>query len=175
MWVAYRNTTHYHIKTLRSRCFVRWASHEKSAAGELAVFGKSIARSIRHAKKSKQAATRKHNHVAPACECVMSAHNATLSSGCSKANWRVIANSPHWGLNPGPSVYKTDALPLSYRGFRFDDELVRSRIYFGIAEMPIARRTHFPPRSPEFQGMQKALSPGNNLILSFLPIWNFRH
>ena len=24
--------------------------------------------------------------------------------------------SPHWGLNPGPSVYKTDALPLSYRG-----------------------------------------------------------
>ena len=25
-------------------------------------------------------------------------------------------NSPHWGLNPGPSVYKTDALPLSYRG-----------------------------------------------------------
>ncbi len=23
--------------------------------------------------------------------------------------------SPHWGLNPGPSVYKTDALPLSYR------------------------------------------------------------
>ena len=26
------------------------------------------------------------------------------------------ACSPHWGLNPGPSVYKTDALPLSYRG-----------------------------------------------------------
>ena len=25
--------------------------------------------------------------------------------------------SLHWGLNPGPSVYKTDALPLSYRGF----------------------------------------------------------
>ena len=24
--------------------------------------------------------------------------------------------SPHWGLSPGPSVYKTDALPLSYRG-----------------------------------------------------------
>ena len=24
--------------------------------------------------------------------------------------------SLHWGLNPGPSVYKTDALPLSYRG-----------------------------------------------------------
>ena len=27
-----------------------------------------------------------------------------------------FVNSPHWGLNPGPSVYKTDALPLSYRG-----------------------------------------------------------
>ena len=25
-------------------------------------------------------------------------------------------NSLHWGLNPGPSVYRTDALPLSYRG-----------------------------------------------------------
>ena len=29
---------------------------------------------------------------------------------------RAQGNSPHWGLNPGPSVYKTDALPLSYRG-----------------------------------------------------------
>ena len=28
----------------------------------------------------------------------------------------INAISPHWGLNPGPSVYKTDALPLSYRG-----------------------------------------------------------
>ena len=27
------------------------------------------------------------------------------------------SESPHWGLNPGPSVYRTDALPLSYRGF----------------------------------------------------------
>ena len=25
-------------------------------------------------------------------------------------------NSPLWGLNPGPSVYKTDARPLSYKG-----------------------------------------------------------
>ena len=29
---------------------------------------------------------------------------------------RVQQTSLHWGLNPGPSVYKTDALPLSYRG-----------------------------------------------------------
>jgi hypothetical protein len=28
----------------------------------------------------------------------------------------VSDTSPHWGLNPGPSVYRTDALPLSYRG-----------------------------------------------------------
>ena len=28
----------------------------------------------------------------------------------------MVAISLHWGLNPGPSVYKTDALPLSYRG-----------------------------------------------------------
>ena len=34
-----------------------------------------------------------------------------MSGGCG--------NSPHWGLNPGPSVYKTDALPLSYRGVAF--------------------------------------------------------
>ena len=28
----------------------------------------------------------------------------------------VPSKSLHWGLNPGPSVYKTDALPLSYKG-----------------------------------------------------------
>ena len=32
--------------------------------------------------------------------------------------------SPHWGLNPGPSVYKTDALPLSYRGASFHCRVV---------------------------------------------------
>ena len=29
---------------------------------------------------------------------------------------RSIKSSHHWGLSPGPSVYKTDALPLSYSG-----------------------------------------------------------
>ena len=29
---------------------------------------------------------------------------------------RCMLQSLHWGLSPGPSVYKTDALPLSYRG-----------------------------------------------------------
>ena len=28
---------------------------------------------------------------------------------------RVVRSRPHWGLNPGHSVYRTDALPLSYR------------------------------------------------------------
>ena len=32
------------------------------------------------------------------------------------AQGRSLGNSLHWGLSPGPSVYKTDALPLSYRG-----------------------------------------------------------
>ena len=27
------------------------------------------------------------------------------------------SNSPRWGLNPGPSDYKSDALPLSYEGY----------------------------------------------------------
>ena len=35
---------------------------------------------------------------------------ASSESGCP------ATESPHWGLNPGPSVYRTDALPLSYRG-----------------------------------------------------------
>ena len=32
------------------------------------------------------------------------------------SNLQRFTKSPHWGLNPGPSVYKTDALSLSYRG-----------------------------------------------------------
>ena len=34
----------------------------------------------------------------------------------STSPWAACMISPHWGLNPGPSVYRTDALPLSYRG-----------------------------------------------------------
>ena len=36
-----------------------------------------------------------------------------LERGCANGP---LQKSPHWGLNPEPSVYKTDALPLSYRG-----------------------------------------------------------
>ena len=35
------------------------------------------------------------------------------SHTCARRIFSTI--SPHWGLNPGHSVYKTDALPLSYR------------------------------------------------------------
>ncbi len=28
----------------------------------------------------------------------------------------LFENVLHWGMNPGPSAYKTDALPLSKRG-----------------------------------------------------------
>jgi len=41
--------------------------------------------------------------------------------------------------------------------------------------MPIARRTHSPPRSPESQGMQEALNTGNSSIFSFLLFWSLRH
>ena len=36
--------------------------------------------------------------------------------------------SPHWGLNPGPSVYKTDALTLSYRGLLWTSALWTSAL-----------------------------------------------
>ena len=38
--------------------------------------------------------------------------------------------SLHWGLNPGPSVYKTDALPLSYRGHANPRMTTRSQCAF---------------------------------------------
>ena len=48
-------------------------------------------------------------------------HRVPDSNGClqlARSALRMPAKktSPHWGLSPGPSVYKTDGLPLSYRG-----------------------------------------------------------
>ena len=37
-------------------------------------------------------------------------------ASASKQVGRASSWSLHWGLSPGPSVYRTDALPLSYRG-----------------------------------------------------------
>ena len=37
-----------------------------------------------------------------------------LNDGCVVQSPK--SSSLHWGLSPGPSVYTTDALPLSYRG-----------------------------------------------------------
>jgi hypothetical protein len=49
----------------------------------------------------------------------MSMHLIAPTKFGSNRQHRVLsaeASSPHWGLNPGPSVYRTDALPLSYKG-----------------------------------------------------------
>ena len=65
------------------------------------------------------------------------------------------AHSPHWGLNPGPSVYKTDALPLSYRGFRahIPKVLLTLRIGLGLVACPWGRVPI--PKSPHW-----GLNPG---------------
>ena len=47
--------------------------------------------------------------------------------------------SLHWGLNPGPSVYKNDALPLSYRGI--------CRTYLRPQQFPNTLPTPKVPRS----------------------------
>ena len=55
-------------------------------------------------------------------------------------------NSPHWGLNPGPSVYKTDALPLSYRGVAFHRgggiEPLHASMPRGLKSRPGTSTTH---------------------------------
>ena len=49
----------------------------------------------------------------PACQqCGSRMVAQRTGSACSG----LPTGSLHWGLSPGPSVYKTDALPLSYRG-----------------------------------------------------------
>ena len=55
----------------------------------------------------------------------------------------LVRNSPHWGLNPGPSVYKTDALPLSYRGASFHC-LVACCAFQGSMPVPPERRNRTP-------------------------------
>ena len=59
-----------------------------------------------------------------------------------KSVWR-LWNSPHWGLNPGPSVYKTDALPLSYRGSdakRYIGRLQTHSISTSFSSLPMHAR-----------------------------------
>ena len=41
--------------------------------------------------------------------------------GICGLTYSICKEAPTGGLSPGPSVYKTDALPLSYRGGRLDD------------------------------------------------------
>ena len=55
--------------------------------------------------------------------------------------------SPDWELNPGPSVYKTDALPLSYLGIQkknlYDFTLLRIETAQSVSpyhRLPIERK-----------------------------------
>ena len=57
--------------------------------------------------------------------------------------WLAHAHSLHWGLSPGPSVYRTDALPLSYRGHTYVHR-----------HGPVAP-LHFPRRGGLHQAMQR--------------------
>ena len=52
-------------------------------------------------------------------------------------------NSPHWGLNPGPSVYRTDALPLSYRGADARDQGETKRYASLSRSLSSSRRSSF--------------------------------
>ena len=52
--------------------------------------------------------------------------------------------SLHWGLNPGPSVYRTDALPLSYRGLNGTEGSGCSLPKMLVA-MPAHKGTHIGP------------------------------
>ena len=80
--------------------------------------------------------------------------------------------SPHWGLNPGPSVYKTDALPLSYRGNWCEvralhlAQLVASRRFAG-AGRPEQRET--TPSQPPPEGREQALSAARGCFRSRAP------
>ena len=55
----------------------------------------------------------------------------------------LCAIAPHWGLNPRPSVYKTDALPLSYRGASFHCRVVSCACHCSMP-FPPERRNRTP-------------------------------
>jgi hypothetical protein len=62
--------------------------------------------------------THTHTHTTVRDNCLDLRHTTRVSlrPGRSCDTSLPQQYSPHWGLNPGPSVYRTDALPLSYRG-----------------------------------------------------------
>ena len=58
---------------------------------------------------------RKHYNISP----IIKHPNISVTNQDRNPKHRALSgetSSPHWGLNPGPSVYRTDALPLSYKG-----------------------------------------------------------
>jgi hypothetical protein len=62
--------------------------------------------------------THTHTHTTVRDNCLGLRHTTRVSlrPGRSCDTSLPQQYSPHWRLNPGPSVYRTDALPLSYRG-----------------------------------------------------------
>ena len=56
------------------------------------------------------------NRLAPLGQTVLSLLKENPEFGIRGSTYSICKEGPHWGLSPGPSVYKTDALPLSYEG-----------------------------------------------------------
>ena len=53
---------------------------------------------------------------------------------------KLVRISLHWGLNPGPSVYRTDALPLNYRGKCVNDNVEGISQNFVLATARVGRQ-----------------------------------
>ena len=86
-----------------------------------------------------------HAHLLPLMVEAMLVYESTLRHELymSKICIGFRPKSPHWGLNPGPSVYKTDALPLSYRGSdakRYIGRLQTHTISTSFSSLPMHAR-----------------------------------
>ena len=80
---------------------------------------------------------------------------ATLQRAAAGPYADTEKTSLHWGLNPGPSVYRTDALPLSYRGPDACSRCVNCEA-FGLTVSP--RSKAISPRAPLQSAVDKASS-----------------
>ena len=71
----------------------------------------SVINQVRNLNKNKQTPIKN--------TCHMNMHLIAPTKFVSNRQHRALSGaalSTHWGLSPGPSVYRTDALPLSYKG-----------------------------------------------------------
>ena len=81
--------------------------------------------------RAKQSKTRQKPEQSRAIQSRSKSNRANQSTAGQRLGCSPRRISPHWGLNPGPSVYKTDALPLSYRGsayLAYMDQLLGQRL-----------------------------------------------